>query len=273
MIGGRQLACFIHNDPVTIAMSSLNKMLSLLEFFSIERPVWTPEELLNHSGLSRPTGYRYFKELCDSGLLRRAENGYCLGPRIIEMDYNIRQSDRLLMACRPVMSQLAQETACDVLLATMYGTSILAVHQEISALAGPLAFGRGRPMPLFRGGGSKVIIASLSLAKHKRLYGDHAAEIAEAGLGATWKEFRARMMQIQQDGHVLSVGELDPEAAGAAVPVSSGTLSEASAMIIVTTRPRFALIDKPLLIERMQNAARQIEIASSRTNPSQTAGS
>jgi hypothetical protein len=41
-------------------------------------------------------------------------------------------------------------------------------------------------------------------------------------------------------------------------------LIEASAMIMVTTRPRFALIDKPMLIERMQNAARQIEIAMSR---------
>jgi len=252
-------------------MSSLNKMLSLLEFFSIERPVWTSDELLAHSGLSRPTGYRYFKELCDSGLLRRAESGYCLGPRIIEMDYYIRQSDRLLMACRPVMTQLAQETACNVLLAAIYGASILAVHQEIGAQSGPLAFGRGRPMPLFRGGGSKVIVASLSQAKHRRLYEDHAAEIAEAGLGATFKEFRARMVQIQRDGYVLSVGELDPEAAGAAVPVSSGSSIEPSALIMVTTRPHFALIDKPLLIERMQNAARQIEIALARTDESQTA--
>lgn len=252
-------------------MSSLNKMLSLLEFFSIERPVWTSDELLAHSGLSRPTGYRYFKELCDSGLLRRSENGYCLGPRIIEMDYYIRQSDRLLIACRPVMSQLAQETACNVLLAAIYGASILAVHQEIGAQSGPLAFGRGRPMPLFRGGGSKVIVASLSQAKHRRLYEDHAADIAAAGLGATFKEFRARMVQIQRDGYVLSVGELDPEAAGAAVPVSSGASIEPSALIMVTTRPHFALIDKPLLVERMQNAARQIEIALARTDEPQTA--
>ncbi|WP_440534567.1 IclR family transcriptional regulator [Variovorax sp. YR566] len=253
-------------------MSSLNKMLSLLEFFSIERPVWTSDELLARSGLSRPTGYRYFKELCDSGLLRRAENGYSLGPRIIEMDYYIQQSDRLLMACRPVMSQIAQETTCNVLLATIYGASILAIHQEIGAKSGPLAFGRGRPMPLFRGGGSKVIIASLSLARHRRLYEDHAADIAAAGLGGNFKEFRARMVQIQRDGYVVSVGELDPDAAGAAVPVSSGTLIEPSAMIIVTTRPHFALIDKPLLIERMHNAARQIEIALIQADQPQATG-
>lgn len=245
-------------------MSSLKKMLSILNFFSVARPVWSPEELLAHSELSRPTGYRYFKELCDSGLLRRGEGGYSLGPRIIEMDYYIRQGDRLLTACRPVMSQLARETGCDVLLASMYGESILAVHQEPNADGGTLAFGRGRPMPLFRGGGSKVIIASLSAAKHKRLYEDHAPEIAQAGLGATWKEFRGQMLQIQRDGHVLSVGELDPDAAGAAVLVSSGSLMEPSAMIVVTTKPRFALIDKVLLIELMKNAARQTMMASSR---------
>lgn len=252
-------------------MSSLKKMLSILDFFSIDKSTWSPEELIAETGLSRPTGYRYLKELCDSGLLRRAESGYSLGPRIIEMDYYIRQSDRLLIACRPVMSRLAQETGCDILLASIYGARILAVHQEPVGQSSPIAFGRGRPMPLFRGGGSKAIIAALSPARHKRLYESHASEIAEAGLGETWKEFRAQMLKIQRDGHVISVGQLDPDAAGAAVPLYSGTSLEPAALILVTTRSRFALTDKTMLIELMKNSARQIEIASSRDNASSLA--
>lgn len=249
-------------------MSSLKKMLSILDFFSIDKSIWSPDELIAETGLSRPTGYRYLKELCDSGLLRRSESGYSLGPRIIEMDYYIRQSDRLLIACQPVMSRLAKDTGCDILLASIYGVRILAVHQEPGAQSDQVAFGRGRPMPLFRGGGSKVILAALSAARHKRLYESHASEIAQAGLGATWKAFRSHMLQIQRDGHVISVGELDPEAAGAAVPLQSGTSIEPAALILVTTRSRFAITDKIFLIETMKNSVRQIEIASSREHAS-----
>jgi DNA-binding IclR family transcriptional regulator len=249
-------------------MSSLTKMLSMLDFFSIDKATWSPEDLIAETGLSRPTGYRYLKELCDSGLLRRAENGYSLGPRIIEMDYYIRQSDRLLIACQPVMSRLAQETGCNILLASIYGVRILAVHQEQGELACPVAYGRGRPMPLFRGGGSRVILAALSPARHKRLYESYAAEIAEAGLGDTWKAFRAQMLKIQHEGHVISVGQLDPDAAGAAVPLYTGTSLEPAALILVTTRSRFALTDQARLIELMKNSARQIELASSRDSAS-----
>ncbi|AUO47306.1 IclR family transcriptional regulator [Pseudomonas ogarae] len=244
-------------------MSSLNKMLSILDFFSIEKSTWSPDELIAEAGLSRPTGYRYLKELCDSGLLRRAQSGYSLGPRIVEMDYYIRQSDRLLISCRPVMNRLAQETGCDILLASIYGVRILAVHQEQGELSSPVAYGRGRPMPLFRGGGSKVILAALSPARQKRLYASHTAEITEAGLGQTWKAFRAHMLKIQQDGHVISVGELDSNAAGVAVPLYSGTSLEPAALILVTTRSRFALVDQARLIELLKNSARQIEIADS----------
>jgi DNA-binding IclR family transcriptional regulator len=245
-------------------MSSLTKMLAILDLFSLERSTWSSDDLLERSGHSRPTGYRYIKELCDAGLLRRSEGGYSLGARVIELDYYIRQCDPLLNTCRPAMNRLARETGCDVLLASMYGSRILAIHQEPGSQTGPIAFGRGRPMPLFRGGGSKVILASLSSAKHKKLYEQHGSEIAKAGLGKTWAEFRARMLEIQRQGYVISMGELDPDAAGIAVSVSSGQLLDASALIVVTTKTRFNLIDKPLLIDFLKNAAQQIELSARR---------
>ena len=103
-------------------MSSLKKMLAILDLFSPDRPLWSAEEVIVRSGHSRPTGYRYVKELCAAGLLKRSDAGYSLGPRVIELDYYIRQSDPLLNACKPVMRRLARETGFDVLLASMYGT-------------------------------------------------------------------------------------------------------------------------------------------------------
>jgi DNA-binding IclR family transcriptional regulator len=240
-------------------MSSLTKMLLILDLFSVDKPIWSADEINQHCGHSRPTGYRYVKELCDAGLLRRAEGGYSLGPRVIELDYYIRQCDPLLIACRPVMVRIAQETGCDVLLASMYGTKIMAVHQELAHETGQIAFGRGRPMPLFRGGGSKVLLASMTASQLRKLYGRYAAEIGDAGLGKTWAEFRKKMLQFRNEGHIVSIGELDPNAAGVAVPIPVGDTLDSAALVILTTRSRFDLMDKALLIDTAMNAARQIQ--------------
>ena len=234
-------------------------MLQILDLFSVDRPIWSADEIILRCGHSRPTGYRYVKELCTAGLLRRTEGGYTLGARIIEMDYYIRQCDPLLSACKPVMSRVALDTGCNVLLASMYGSRILAIHHELGNDLSSIAFGRGRPMPLFRGGGSKVIIASLSLSEHKKLYAKHSKEIAEAGLGNTLVDFRKRMLEIRREGHVVSLGELDPDAAGIAVPIPAGDSSDPAALVLVTTKTRFNLIERSLLIDIGKNAAQQIE--------------
>jgi len=36
------------------------------------------------------------------------EAGFTLGPRIVELDYRMRQSDPLIGAARPVMTELAR---------------------------------------------------------------------------------------------------------------------------------------------------------------------
>ena len=129
----------------------------------------------------------------------------------------------------------------------------------------PSHTGGAAPCLSFAAGGSKVILAALSPARHKRLYESYAAEIAEAGLGDTWKAFRAQMLKIQHEGHVISVGQLDPDARPAPpFRCTQAQSLEPAALILVTTRSRFALTDQARLIELMKNSARQIELASSR---------
>src|SRR5690606_430214 len=78
-------------------MSSLTKMLSVLDIFSSENPSWTIEEMAEHLGYAVPTMYRYVKELTKAGLLRNISAArYGLGTRIIELDYQIRNADPLI---------------------------------------------------------------------------------------------------------------------------------------------------------------------------------
>src|SRR5687767_11953192 len=80
------------------------RLLHILELFSEKDPVWSTAELIEALQTSRATAYRYIKLLHDAGLLTPVRNGYySLGPRIIEMDFQIRRADPLLLASRGVL--------------------------------------------------------------------------------------------------------------------------------------------------------------------------
>ena len=84
--------------------SSLSKMLHILQLFTEAEPVWSTAAILEALETSRSTGYRYIKALHDAGLLNSVRNGYySLGPRIIEMDLQIRLTDPLLLASHGVL--------------------------------------------------------------------------------------------------------------------------------------------------------------------------
>ncbi|RYY87105.1 MAG: IclR family transcriptional regulator, partial [Comamonadaceae bacterium] len=68
-------------------MSSQDKMLALLDAFSVDAPVWSAEELVARFALPPSTCYRYLKSLHQAGLLARVGSGsYVVGPRVLALD-------------------------------------------------------------------------------------------------------------------------------------------------------------------------------------------
>ncbi|PGD66974.1 IclR family transcriptional regulator, partial [Bacillus pseudomycoides] len=85
-----------------------------------------PDTIAEHMGLSRATVYRYVKDLCDAGLLSRVDAGsYGLGPRIIELDWMMRQYDPILVAGRELMHELSEETGLAVFASVFYDGHII----------------------------------------------------------------------------------------------------------------------------------------------------
>ena len=85
-------------------MSSPSRVFAILDLFTEENPVWQPDNINTALGYSRPTGYRYVKELVEAGLLQKISAGnYALGGRIIALDYLLRKTDPILVAADPIM--------------------------------------------------------------------------------------------------------------------------------------------------------------------------
>ena len=219
----------------------------------------TAEQIAEALGLTRTTCYRYTRELGHAGLLISDGGLFMLGPRIIELDHRIIESDPLLNAGRPVISALADSLGATGLLTTCYDDRIINVFEHEGALQPlPLSFGRGTTMPVFRSSTSKVILASMSRSRLKRLWKQHQGEADCRAIGEDWLSFWKSLQTIKRQGYWTSIGELDVNVAGIASPILFGTGEVAGSMSLVFGLQQFAHYEVALLGARLRGAASQL---------------
>lgn len=199
---------------------SLARMLNILDLFTEKQPIWSTADLIEALDTSRSTGYRYVKTLHDAGLLTTVRNGYySLGPRIIEMDLQIRETDPLLLASRGVLEDLVDTIGHSATLCTAFRDSVLCVAENRAPNSPVNRFSRGQRRPLFKGSVSKVILAYLPHHRLKAIYPRFSEEIENAGLGSNWSEFRKTLGGIKKDGYLLTMGEFNPGVYSVAAPI------------------------------------------------------
>jgi DNA-binding IclR family transcriptional regulator len=241
-------------------MSSPSRVFAVLGLFSQEKPVWHTDDINAALGYTRATGYRYVKELVDAGLLQKVSVGcHALGARIIELDYQLRQSDPLLLAAIPVMESLAARAGLDVVLSALFGGDrVIDTHRVPVGRGLKLHYGRGRPRPLFSGAAPKVLVAHLPRAKLLRLFEKHRTAIADAGLGGDWPAFRTAMADIRSAGFYRSMGESDEGIGAIAVPVANADGETIAALALVGTTDAIEKLDDARWSAWMAPALRQL---------------
>lgn len=219
----------------------------------------TADQIAASFGLTRTTCYRYTRELCNAGLLVSDGGLFMLGPRIIELDHRIIESDPLLNAGRPVICALAESLGATGLLTTCYDDRIINVFQHEGSLQRlPLSFGRGTTMPIFRSSTSKVILASMSRGRLMRLWKNHQAEPDCQAIGTDWLSFWKSLQTVKRQGYWTSVGEVDAGLAGIAAPIHYGTGEVAGSMSLVFALDEFKNYETELLGSRLRGAALQV---------------
>lgn len=218
-------------------MTSPSRVLAILGLFSREHPVWTTDEINEALGYTRATGYRYVKDLVAAGLLRKVSAGsYALGGRIIELDYQLRQSDPVLLVAIPVMEKLSAKAGFDAVLSVLYeGPRVIDIHRVSVQGTLELSYGRGRPRPLFQSGSPKILLSALPRTQLLKLYHAKSEEIRSHGMGENWNAFRSYLAQVRQQGFYRSSGELEKGLGAAVVPVFGPDQELVAALALVGT--------------------------------------
>jgi DNA-binding IclR family transcriptional regulator len=136
----------------------LDKAVVILAFLSEGGPA-TLAEVIEGTGLSRPTAYRLLSALEAHRLVGRGSGRYVLGMRLLGWGNRAVGLD-LLEASRPVLAALAAETGESVQLYVREGdrrVCVAAVERAGRGLRDTVPV--GAVLPLDRGSGGKVLLA------------------------------------------------------------------------------------------------------------------
>lgn len=249
------------SDRFPLHMTKFARMLDVLDLFSESETLLAAEDIATKLEISRPTAFRYVRELSAAGFLANYSGRYSLGARIVTLDYRIRASDPVLNEAKPVMRILSAETACTSILCRMYNEEIINVHHEAGyADAAPVFAGRGRPLPLFRGSASKIMLAYLPAPKLKKLYERHRNNSDVLLVGRDWAAFRTYFAGVRQQGHYVSKEEVDAGTIGIAAPLVVPRVGVVGSMSLVFSTGRLSMINTEGLAALLK--ARNADIAS-----------
>lgn len=244
-------------------MSSLGRMLGILDLFTEAQPAWTIDNLVATTGYTRPTLYRYVRELGRAGFLAKIIGSlYVLGPRFIEIDRQIRASDPLLRAGRPVVSELFAEDGKTVILCSLLRDSVICIHRQSAPdVPDQVGHDRGRAMPLFLSASAKAILAFLPSPRLRRLFRGRRAEVRSAKLGRDWESFKEKLRSIRRNGYAESHGELVPGLAGIAVPIFNAERDVLGSVAFVIPEPELTEERKQFLVAVLKNGAQRMNDA------------
>ncbi len=243
---------------VAVPASTSNRVLAVLDLFTEAEPVWTTERMADRLTASRATIYRYLQPLLASGFLSQLGGGaYALGPRIIELDRLMRVGDPLLRVAPGVMATQRDQVAGTQLLCRYYGLRVFSIFEERSDPRIETSFDRGRPFSLFRSSASRIILANLPAKQLRRLFLQHAGDIAIAGLGTRWPEFRDTLKAVRKRG-VAVASDIDTELIGIAAPIFAAPEVITGSLVLVRFRNEVTDRDIKFLSALALGSARQI---------------
>ena len=245
-----------------MALSSFGKILTVLDLFSIQRPVINVDVISTELGLSKPTSYRYLKELVSAELLLRlsgTSGDYTLGSKIAVLDYISRTTDPLVQVSIPFMKEMVERTEFSCLLTHLNHDSCIDIHDEVFKNMHLYSYGRGCPRPIFVGSSPKVMISHLPKQQILDYYQRFATQLAEVHFAQSEEEFLSLMKKIKKQGYYFSNGELDPNIAGLSVPVKFSSKEPPLALTLLGSKNRFEFVNLQKVIEILQENAALIE--------------
>lgn len=210
-------------------------------------------EIAAGTGVHESTAYRLVQALQQRGLLRREARGQVtLGPALFEL---ARAADRqiggdLPTLAGPFMEDLVRRTGETSFLTVRSGLEVVCVEVVESPRRVRLAFGKWQISPLYAGS-AVTILAHQDQTVIDRVVAASRGRRYANGDPVTRERLVAAMERVRAEGHVVTSGEVDPDATGIGVPVFDGRGRAVAALSLAGPTSRIEGEALPALVEQV----------------------
>lgn len=203
-----------------MATSSTKKALTILDLFRENSGELSTEEIASSLQIPISTCYRYLKVMSDQGfLVSTTGGGYSLGPKIILLGYHLQQNDPVISACREYADSIVRKFKGTATINRAFRQSFICIYAAHSRDETRTGFGAGIVTPILSGANAMLVQAYLSRHLQAKLYEENQEELAAAGRGRTFEEFK-KGLQIVRQARVCKIqGVVRKDSTGIAAPL------------------------------------------------------
>lgn len=202
------------------SVRTIDRMVEVLDCFSVDRPAWSLAELSARLALPKSTLHRFLVGLEQNGLARRGldDNKWRLGHRLVIWGSLAAATTGVQQIAAPVMRALAETTRETVLLTEYHDGEVICMAKIETSQSVRIALDVGARRAPHAGASSKVLTAFLPEDEIARLLTRELPRYCERTITDA-SELRRELERIRQCGFALSYEETDCGAWGVATPV------------------------------------------------------
>jgi DNA-binding IclR family transcriptional regulator len=200
---------------------TLDRSLDILFVVAEARDPLSVNEIAGMCGVTESTSYRLIQALENRGLLRREARGQVtLGPALFGLAraaYDQIGGD-LPQLSRPLMEDLAHRTGETCFLTVRSGLEVVCIEAVESHRGVRVAFGKWQTAPLHAGSATALLAHIDKTIIDRVIAANQGKRYANGGL-VTREHIQELLERVREDGYVITVGEVDPDATGIGVPI------------------------------------------------------
>jgi IclR family pca regulon transcriptional regulator len=240
-------------------VQSLEKGLAVIASFSRDRSTQTPGEVAEHLGISRSTARRILLTLGKLGYADRAQHGFKLTGKVLDLGYAFLSSLRVADVAQESLERLVDELGESASMSILAGSEIVYVARVSTSRIMTIALRVGSRLPAWPTAMGRVLLAGLSDAEVERCLS--MVELRRltphtitdrATLGAT-------IALARREGFALVDQELEIGVRSVAVPVVNGHGKVVAAVNVACHAIRVSIGDiESEFLPRLRAAALEI---------------
>ena len=200
---------------------SLERIVSILDCFTLEEPVLGVREAARKAGLSSSTAGRLMANMKSLGMLNQdpESQAYMMGAKVLAWAGIYTVTSDIRSISLPVMVRLQEETRETISLYVLEGNERVCVERLESPETVRIVARIGRRIPLYAGSAGKVFLAFLPDARREEILNSIDLKPMTRRTITDLDELKSDLNKIHRRGFAVSKGEWILEAAGVAGPI------------------------------------------------------